>query len=233
MRSMPEASVDAIVTDPPYGTNYKSSKQNHDTRSGGKTRHVERPEFFQAIVGDASLPIAWLPEAFRVLKPGSALYAFCHWSKWAELSPAVEGAGFRVKNMLVLRKSNHGMGDLSGAYAPTHELLMFATKGRHVLNFENGRTRDVLDVPVNPSFRRRSHPNEKPASWMLEAIRNSTAPGDLVLDPFCGSGSTGVACAILGRRFLGVEIAPEFVAVAREKIAADALAASPSLFYDV
>ena len=205
MAKMANSSVDLIITDPPYGINYKSNKQNCDTRQE-KTIKKDRSEYFDQIIGDSDIPLDWLSEAYRVLKDGSAIYIFCHWSKWSLLAYGVENAGFKIKNMIVLNKSNHGMGDLKGSYAPKHELLLFATKGRHILNFPEKRMNDVLDVPVKYSGAKRLHPNEKPTSWLEPFILNSSRKMDVVFDPFAGSGSTGAACLKMNRVFILVEL---------------------------
>ena len=83
-------SIDLIVTDIPYGINYKSNKQNQDTRSG-KTIKIDRDEYFTEINNDDEIPIEWLNDAYRILKDNSAMYIFIHWSKWGELKLAVEG----------------------------------------------------------------------------------------------------------------------------------------------
>jgi site-specific DNA-methyltransferase (adenine-specific) len=204
MKRRSDNSIDLIVTDPPYGINYKSNKQNCDTRQE-KTIKKDRSEYFDQIIGDSDVPLDWLSEAYRILKDGSAIYIFCHWSKWSILAYGVEKAGFKIKNMIVLNKSNHGMGDLKGSYAPKHELLLFATKGRHILNFPEKRMKDVWEVPVKYSGAKRLHPNEKPLSWLEPCILNSSREGDLVLDPFAGSGSTGAACEKLGRKYILIE----------------------------
>jgi site-specific DNA-methyltransferase (adenine-specific) len=198
-------SIDLIVTDIPYGIDYKSNKQNYDTR--GKTSvRKNREEYFKKIKNDKNVPTEWLPEAYRLLKKNSAIYIFCHWKTWDILKPAVEEVGFKIKNMIVLNKSNHGMGDLKGSYAPKHELMLFATKGRHVLKFPEGRMRDVWDVPVKYSGAKRRHPNEKPLSWIEPCLSNSSKEGDLVLDPFAGCGTVGECCEKMRRRHISIEI---------------------------
>lgn len=209
-------SFDLILTDPPYGDAFVSGAQKEVRRTGASVRVREAPVFSQ-IVGDSALPLAWLPEAYRVLKDGGAAYIFCRWTRWGELASAVTAAGFTVKNMIVMNKSNHGMGDLAGSYAPKHELLLFAAKGRHVLNFPP-RLKDVWDVPVKFSGARREHPNEKPAAWLTPAILASSKPGGSVLDPFAGSGSTLVAAAAAGRVACGIEIDPQWHAVAASRV---------------
>ena len=99
--------------------------------------------------------------------------------------------GFSIKGMIVIHKSRHGMGCTATSFAPKHELLMFATKGRHELCRPNGRQPDVWLMPVHAG--NRDHPAQKPLARHEPAIAGSSAPGDLVLDPFCGVGSALVA----------------------------------------
>lgn len=160
----------------------------------------------------------WIKEAHRVVKDTGAIYIFAHWSKWCHLHLATSDVGFTVKNMIVLNKSNHGMGDLKGSYAPKHELLMFAAKGKHQLNFPEGRINDVWNVPVKFSGARRFHPNEKPLEWIIPAVKNSSNEGDVILDPFMGSGTTGIVAVAMGRRFVGAEKDREYFKIAEERI---------------
>lgn len=197
--------IDLIVTDIPYGINYKSNSQNLDRRTGISIIK-NRPEYFKQIANDDEIPIEWLSDAYRVLKDNTAIYIFCHWSKWHILYPAVEEVGFNIKNMVVINKSNHGMGDLSGQYAPKHELLLFATKGKHVLDFEDKRMRDVWDAPVKYSGSKRWHSCEKSISWVTPCISNSSKEKGIVLDPFAGSGTTGCAAKLLNRNYVMVDI---------------------------
>ena len=203
---MPDKSVDLIVTDPPYGINYRSNRQQVDRRksNAGEGSINVRDHYFEKIANDGSLPFEWLDDAYRVLKDGCAIYIFAHWSKWPELTEAAEKSGFTIKNMIVLNKSNHGMGDLKGSYAPRHELILFASKGRHELKFPNGRTDDIWSVPVKFSGSRKFHPNEKPVTWIIPAIFNSSVAGDVVFDPFMGSGTTGMAAISTDRKFIEI-----------------------------
>jgi len=98
------------------------------------------------------------------------------------------------------------MGDLNGSFAPKHELILFACKGRHVLHFPDKRLADIWKCSVKYSGSFRLHPNEKPLSWVENIIACSSVIGDVVLDLFCGSGSFLEASKRLERRFIGVEI---------------------------
>lgn len=158
-----------------------------------------------------------MTDAYRILRSNSAIYIFCHWSKWADLSKNVEQVGFKIKNMIVMNKSNHGMGDLKGSYAPKHELLMYAVKGRHTLI--GRRIPDIWDVPIQPSLKdKRPHPNTKMISWMEPAILHSSEPGQTVLDPFAGVGSTPLAAYKNNRGFIGIEISPEYHALGLKRL---------------
>lgn len=218
LKSIDTGTVDLIVTDPPYGINYKSNKQLGNTRSG-HTETTREGHYFDAIKGDSVLPTAWLPEAYRVLKNDSAIYVFCRWDKWPELFSVVIGSGFKPKNMIVMNKSNHGMGDLKGAYANKHELVMYAVKGRHLLRMPRGRPKDIIDAPVKYSGAKRLHPNEKPVSWLTGFIEESSDEAGVVLDPFMGSGSTGEAALNLSRSFVGVEVEDSYYSIASERLA--------------
>lgn len=208
LKSIKDNSIDLIYTDIPYGINFKSNRQGIDRKKSVKRQGdvINKEQYFTQINEDSKIPdIEWLKESYRVLKDRCAIYVCVHWSTFGELKNQIINSGFIVKNMIVLNKSNHGMGDLKGQYAPKHELILFATKGRHILAFPEGRKNDIWDVPVKFSGAKRLHPNEKPMRWIEPAIINSSKNRDIVLDPFMGSGSTGECAIRLGRRFIGSE----------------------------
>jgi site-specific DNA-methyltransferase (adenine-specific) len=217
IKNIPDNKIDMIITDPPYGINYKSNLQTGNRRSGKQTI-VRENNYFQEIQNDSEIPLLWIKESYRVLKDNSAIYIFLHWSKWSILEKAVLEAGFNVKNMIVINKSNHGMGDLQGDYAPKHELLLFATKGRHVLNRIGGRKKNVFDLPVKYSGAKHYHPNEKPTSWITPFILESSNIGQIILDPFMGSASTGIACIENNRKFVGYELDENYFEIGKERL---------------
>ena len=220
LASMPDKSVDLVVTDPPYGIHFKSNRQRVDRKKSvkGEGSVIVRDHYFQEIENDSGENFAWIKEVYRVLKENCAVYIFCHWTKWSALSRAVYLAGFTIKNMIVLNKSNHGMGDLKGSYAPKHELLLFAVKGKHELRFPSGRDKDIWNVPVKFSGARKFHPNEKPFVWLVPTIANSSDVGDTVLDPFMGSGTTGIVSVGMDRKFIGCDQDVEYFDVSIKRI---------------
>jgi len=217
MKDINASSIDVILTDPPYGDNYKSNKQLGNTRKGF-TEITREKHYFNKIQNDDRVLCDWIYEAFRVLKDTGAFYCFCKWKTYSEFEYYIKDAGFHLKNMIVINKSNHGMGDLKGQYAPKHELLIFAVKGRHILNRTNGRLNDVWDLKVKYSGARRYHPNEKPVEWMATPIIESSNEHNIVCDPFMGSGTTGVACNNLNRNFIGIELDPEYFNISKKRL---------------
>ena len=108
------------------------------------------------------------------------------------------------------------MGDLKAQFAPRHDVVIFATKGR--FEFPGKRPDDVIACPKvgNSSL---IHPNEKPVALLERLIEATTEPGALILDPFAGSGSTLAAAAKTGRRYIGVEIDPKYSQIAADRAA--------------
>lgn len=223
-KEIPDESIDLIITDPPYGINYLSNKQTSSTRTG-KTEPTNNKKYFERIQGDANSTdydlnqITLFNFLYQKLKPNSAIYVFCHWKKWSVAEKAAEQSGFNIKNMIVINKSNHGMGDLQGQYAPKHELILYAVKGRHILdNSVLGRGKDVIEGKILYSGAKRFHPNEKPISWIEPLILRSSNTSNVILDPFMGSGSTGVACVKNNRQFIGIEINSTYYDIAKQRL---------------
>lgn len=201
LRQMPDESVDAIITDPPYGINY------HTKGTGA------------SIKNDKSPFIWFLYDAFRVLKSGDSgrgsLICFTRWDVEQTFIDAMKPAGFQVKSEVIWDKVMHGMGDCKAQFAPTHENVVFAVKGK--FSFPGKRPRDVVTYHKLASGEM-IHPTEKPVGLLTSLVNAVTKPGDLILDPFAGSGSTLVAAKKSGRRFIGVELDDEYYEKARRRI---------------
>ena len=202
---MPDNSVDAIVTDPPYGIDFQSARRTDKTKWKPK------------IANDKSPYIWFLPEAFRVLRDGGALLCFTRFDTENDFRWAMKLAGFTTKSQIIWDKQVHGMGDLTGDFASQHENIILATKGRFLLPSKRPKT--IVSVQrVSPS--KLKHPNEKPIELMEYLIKAVTPRGGLVLDMFMGSGSTGVAAIKNGFEFIGIELDADYCKIAEARIGA-------------
>jgi site-specific DNA-methyltransferase (adenine-specific) len=116
-------------------------------------------------------------------------------------------------------KNNWSMGDLTGAYAGQYESILFAQKGRRTLNEVDGKRRhtDILQFDRIPANKLR-HSHEKPEDLIEFLIRKSSNEGEIVLDPFCGSGTTAVCARKLSRDFVTFELEPEFIEIANGRL---------------
>ena len=190
--------VDAVVTDPPYGIGYRSGMSGHD---GGTS--------LPGIIGDENTKLrdailAWFVETCGTDSPAIIF------GSWKVARPA------NCKAVLIWEKGDHvGMGDLSIPWKPNTEEIYVLGGG-----FRGHRGSSVLrfNAPVtwNSTAFGRSHAHEKPESLMEELV--SKCPLGITLDPFMGSGTTGVACIRLGRRFIGIEREPKYFEIAKRRI---------------
>ena len=195
--TLPSGSVDAVITDPPYGVDYRGRWNSE----------------WHKIANDARL--GWLREWACQLARACASDAFvCCFYGWPHADAflaAFRAAGFRPTTHLVFIKNQIGLG--------------YHTRGQHeqAYLFAKGSPRpSVVDSDVLPWTRvlRAEHPTQKPLDAIRPLVERFCPAGGLVLDPFMGSGTTGVACVELERRFVGCEVDPSYHAVAARRIAA-------------
>lgn len=185
MRKMPENSVDFILTDPPYLVNYRD-------RSGRKIHND---------VDESWLKPAMM-EAFRVLKQDRVAVMFYGWTKIDAFFEAWRGAGFQPVGHIVFRKSYSSK---SRFLRYQHEQAFLLAKGRPPL--PKHPLGDVMDMPYSGN---KLHPTQKPVEALAPLVRSFTLPGELVLDPFAGSGSSCAAALLAGRRYVGIELDAEY-----------------------
>lgn len=205
LRSLPDASVDLMVTDPAYESMEKHRRIGTTTRL--KRSKASSNDWF-TIFPDACFP-EFFAEAYRVMKRNSHVYVFCNSDTMFVIKPIAEAAGFRFWKPIVWDKMKIGMGY---HYRARYEFILFFEKGKRKLN--------NLGIPDVLQFARvwRGYPTEKPVEVSDVLVRQSTQPGELVFDPFCGSGSAGVASVAAGRFFLGTDISAEAIEVTRNRL---------------
>lgn len=203
LQELEDGIASAVIVDPPYGIDYQSAR-----RSEPLQRHKK--------IANDKTPFVWfLPEAYRVTKDGGSLLCFCRWDTQQAFMDAMRWAGYAVRSSIVWDRQWHGMGDLRGAFAPCHDLIIFATKG--AFRFPGRRPRDVISVkrlPANDLV----HPNEKPIELIEQLIEQVTITDDLVIDPCAGSGATLVAAKRTRRRYIGYELDGKYVDICNARL---------------
>jgi site-specific DNA-methyltransferase (adenine-specific) len=205
LRTRPEESVDLLITDPAYESLEKHRAVGTTTRL--KHSKSSSNDWFKIFPNVRFGEL--FREAWRVLRPDTHFYLLCDAETMFVAKPEAEQAGFRFWKPLVWDKQSIGMGY---HYRARYELILFFEKGKRRLN--DLGIPDIIQVPRI----RGGYPAEKPPEVAEVLIRQSTEPGDLVIDPFMGSGSVGVAALRLGRRFHGNDLNPEAVTIARQRL---------------
>lgn len=180
-----------LLTDPPYGKEYQSNRR---TATGEK----DTIPFDDA--GAVDLLRDVLTQAYPRMADNAHAFIFVDWQHEPDFRTAIQEAGFALKGSLVWVKNNHGTGDLTGSFAPKHERIIHAVKGRPDLNHRHP------DVLHGRDAQNSEHPTEKPQDLLRLLIEATTDEGDTVVDPFAGSGSTLYAAYATGRNFYGCEI---------------------------
>ncbi len=205
LRSLPAESVDLLATDPPYESLEKHRAVGTTTRL--KVSAASSNRWFE-VFPNRRFPELFA-EVYRVLKRHTHFYLLCDPETAFIAKPVAEAAGFTFWKPLVWDKRSIGMGY---HYRARYEFVLFFEKGKRRLN--NLGTADVIEAPRI----RGGYPAEKPVSLLEVLVGQSSSPGDIVVDPFMGSGSAGVAALRHGRRFLGNDLASESLALAEQRL---------------
>lgn len=207
LRTLASESIDLLITDPAYESLEKHRAVGTTTRL--KHSKSSSNDWF-AVFPNARFGELF-SEVFRVLKRNTHFYLFCDAETMFVAKPEAERAGFRFWKPLVWDKRTIGMGY---HYRARYEFVLFFEKGKRRLN--DLGVSDVISVPRIHG----GYPAEKPAEVSAVLVGQSSQPGDVVADPFMGSGSVGVAAAQLGRRFFGNDLNPDAVRLARQRLSA-------------
>lgn len=208
LKTIPNESIDCVVTDPPYkiitggDSNGKNSIRPKGILKGNRELMRTVPKFSE-----------WLPELFRVLKDGTQNYIMVNSSNLLKMANEIEKAGFKIQNFLVWQKNNCTP---SQFYMKNCEYTIFFRKGKskYINDIGGSKTVHSFDNIIGNKV----HPTEKPIDLMEFYINNSTNENEIVLDPFMGSGTTGVACKNLNRQFIGIEMQEDYFNIASERV---------------
>jgi site-specific DNA-methyltransferase (adenine-specific) len=225
LADIPDASIDMVFTDPPYGHNNNNGDLIHRREAAlGRLPCGENPPLDRKIMNDGpeanDLFRSVLPELFRVLKPGSCCCCCCgggggpdpqfaRWSLWMD-------EVFDFKQMVVWDKGPMGMG---WHYRRSYEVVLVGQKpGAACKWYDTTNAVENIIRGVNKIIPRgHQHPTSKPVALAAHFIKLHSQPGEVVLDPFCGGGSTLEAARGLGRKSIGIDLDPEHIATCRAR----------------
>jgi site-specific DNA-methyltransferase (adenine-specific) len=234
LRTVPDESVDCVWTDPPY-----LLSNGGTTCVAGRRARVNKGAWdrSQGVDADHAFNLDWLAQCRRVLRPAGTIWVSGTLHVYLSVGMALQQLGFRLLNDVVWEKPNPPPNLGCRCFTHSTEIVLWASrsprgaKARYTFHYdamraENGgkQMKNVwrFSAPARAERAAGRHPTQKPVALVSRCLRASTHPGDVVLDPFAGSGTTGVAALSLGRRFLGIEREPDYAALAVRRLRAAA-----------
>jgi modification methylase len=233
MQALPEGSVDMVFADPPYFLQLENELlRPNNTRVDGVDEDWDK---FAGFADYDRFTSGWLTAARRVLKDDGTLWVIGTYHNIFRIGTALQDLGFWILNDVMWRKTNPMPNFRGRRFANAHETLIWCTKrqkSRYTFNYEAMKAlNDDLQMrsdwllPICSGSERlrdaegkKSHPTQKPESLLHRVILAATSPGEIVLDPFFGTGTTGVVAKRLGRHYLGIERDETYAALAKKRL---------------
>ncbi|MGE0830324.1 MAG: site-specific DNA-methyltransferase, partial [Hyphomonadaceae bacterium] len=234
MRALPDASIDLVFADPPYNLQLGGELTRPDqSRVDGVDEDWDK---FADFASYDAFTRAWMAEARRVLKPDGALWVIGAYHNIFRVGAILQDLGFWILNDIVWRKTNPMPNFKGTRFTNAHETLIWAARSKDakytfhydalkMLN-EDLQMRSDWTMPLCTGAERlkdadgkKLHPTQKPEALLHRIILGTTKPGEIVLDPFFGAGTTGAVAKKLGRRWIGIERDPTYAKAAKKRIA--------------
>ncbi|MEZ5686900.1 MAG: site-specific DNA-methyltransferase [Paracoccaceae bacterium] len=234
MNSLPEASVDLIFADPPYNLQLRGDLHRPDnSKVDAVDDHWDQ---FASFASYDTFTRDWLAAARRILKPQGAIWVIGSYHNVFRMGAELQNQGFWILNDVVWRKSNPMPNFRGKRLTNAHETLIWASKSegaKYTFNYEalkalneGVQMRSDWVIPICNGGERlkdsngdKAHPTQKPEALLHRVILGTTNPGDVILDPFFGTGTTGAVAKMLGREFIGIEREESYREVAAKRIA--------------
>jgi modification methylase len=245
MARMPAACVDLVFADPPYNLQLQGDlKRPDDSRVDAVNNDWDKFASFSAY---DDFTRAWLTACRRVMKPHATLWVIGSYHNIFRVGTIVQDLGFWILNDIVWRKSNPMPNFRGRRFTNAHETLIWAArdagKRDYTFNYEalkagndDVQMRSDWFIPLCTGDERlkgrdgkKLHPTQKPEALLARVVLAASRPDDVVLDPFCGTGTTGAVAHRLRRRFIGVEREADYAAAAEDRITAIEPLPEPSL----
>lgn len=197
IKKLDAESVDLVITDPPYGDNSGYGRNDKEIANN------EHPLLNCSVIFELQ----------RILKPNSAVYNFTNWKHYPFLTEFIlRYTNFKIRQLIVLDKNRFGLGY---GFRNKHEFLLVLEKGDPKYNFNDFANVQQFKVIEHNE---ETHPHEKPEDLIRKIIQHSSKEGDLIFDPFVGSGTIMVASKQLNRNFIGFEIDENYVKMANTRL---------------
>jgi modification methylase len=234
MRSLPDACVDMVFADPPYNLQLGGDLFRPE---GGRVDAVDNDwDKFDTFAAYDKFTKEWLFEARRILKPNGSIWVIGSYHNIFRVGTAIQDEGFWILNDIIWRKANPMPNFKGTRFTNAHETLIWASKSedaRYTFNYRAMKTlNDELQMRSDWTFPicggqerikrggTKAHPTQKPEALLYRILLACTKPGDVVLDPFFGTGTTGAVAKRLQRHWIGIEREDIYIDVAQERIAA-------------
>jgi len=233
MRALPEASVDLIFADPPYNLQLKADLHRPDnSKVDAVDDHWDQ---FSSFAAYDRFTAEWLDAARRLLKPHGAIWVIGSYHNIFRVGAALQNAGYWILNDVVWRKANPMPNFRGKRLTNAHETMIWASKSegaKYTFNYEALKSlndgiqmRSDWVLPICTGHERikndkgdKAHPTQKPEALLHRVLVGCTQPGDVVLDPFFGTGTTGAVAKMLGRDFIGIEREAAYREVAGKRL---------------
>lgn len=239
MKNFPSGSIDLIYADPPYNLSGKGltwveeSGERRKKAGGNYYMMKEEWDMFEESAY-RNFSIAWLKECKRILKSGASIYVSCTYHNVGELLVIMKNLSLKCLNVIVWEKTNPHPSLTRRMFTHACEFVLYFAKGKNwIFNYDaikkfsdnSKQLRDVWRFPlcqgkerIKGPNGRAAHPTQKPEALLERIIRASSNPGDLILDPFLGTGTTAVVAEKLGRKWIGIENKKKYVDLSIQRL---------------
>lgn len=212
LKTISDKSVDLVVTDPPYNI---SKKNNFETMN---RQGIDFGEW------DKNVDLlSWMNELPRIVKKGASIIVFNDWRNLGMIAKELEEKGFLIKDIIRWEKTNPMPRNRDRRYIVDYEFAIWAVENHAKWKFHRQSDkydRSEIRVPIASASEKTfgAHPTQKPVKLMEELLLRHSDKNDIVLDPFMGSGSTGIACLNTNRDFIGIELDENYFEIAKKRI---------------